>query len=59
MRRLFDVLTSGQSQSDYVGKNVKVGKYSIYIESVIAEGGFAIVYQAKIRNQGLLIQYDS
>lgn len=48
MRRLFDALTSSQSQSEYVGKNVKVGKYSITIESVIAEGGFAIVYCAKI-----------
>ena len=49
MRRLFDAFTSGsQSQPDYVGKNVKIGSYQVSIESVIAEGGFAIVYCSKL-----------
>jgi len=41
-----------QSQPGYVGSNVQIGSYNVHIESVLAEGGFSIVYlaNAKIQN---------
>lgn len=57
MRRLFDAFTSvggganSGSQADYVGKHVKIGSYHVTIESVIAEGGFAIVYCGRVANE--------
>ncbi|CAG5107472.1 Oidioi.mRNA.OKI2018_I69.chr1.g3343.t1.cds [Oikopleura dioica] len=41
-----------QSQPGYVGSNVQIGSYNVHIESVLAEGGFSIVYlaNAKIPN---------
>ena len=58
MRRLFDAFTSvggnasgGSQGADYVGKSVKIGSYHVTIESVIAEGGFAIVYCGRLSNE--------
>ena len=52
MRRFFEAAFAPGSQSDYVGKNVHIGSYTVTVDSVLAEGGFAMVYlvNAKLAN---------
>ena len=52
MRRFFEAAFAPGSQSEYVGKNVHIGSYTVTVDSVLAEGGFAMVYlvNAKLAN---------
>lgn len=52
MRRFFEAAFAPGGQTEYVGKNVHIGSYSVTVDSVLAEGGFAMVYlvNAKLAN---------
>merc|ERR1719495_860360 len=54
MKKIFGKMERGRGQgeeekaySNYIGKKLTVGRHTILIEDVIAEGGFAIVFLVK------------
>ncbi|RUS71634.1 hypothetical protein EGW08_020604, partial [Elysia chlorotica] len=46
MKKLF----SSNQQSPHIGKTFQVGRYSVVVDDVIAEGGFAVVFLVKTPN---------
>ncbi|KAK7113192.1 AP2-associated protein kinase 1-like [Littorina saxatilis] len=48
MKKLF----SSNQQSSHIGKTFQVGRYSLTVEDVIAEGGFSVVFLAKSSSGG-------
>lgn len=46
MKKLF----SSNQQSPHIGKTFQVGRYSVVVDDVIAEGGFAVVFLVKAQN---------
>ena len=49
MRRFLEAAFAAGGQSDYVGKSVHIGSYSVTVDSVLAEGGFAMVYLVNVK----------
>ena len=51
MKKLFKGSHDNESHSSkYIGRTFTLGKYSVVVEEVIAEGGFATVFQVKTAN---------
>jgi AP2-associated kinase len=44
--------SSGQNYSHFIGKVYQLSKHSVYVEDVIAEGGFSIVFLVKSNLNG-------
>ncbi|XP_005095146.1 BMP-2-inducible protein kinase [Aplysia californica] len=50
MKKLF----SSNQQSPHIGKTFQIGRFSVVVDEVIAEGGFAVVFLVKNANGGRL-----
>ncbi|KAI4470594.1 serine/threonine protein kinase [Holotrichia oblita] len=51
MKKLFSKIdNTAKETNNYVGKVFTVGRYTVSVEEVLAEGGFAIVYLVKANN---------
>ncbi|KAH9502581.1 AP2-associated protein kinase 1, partial [Bulinus truncatus] len=50
MKKLF----SSNQQNPFIGKTFQIGRYSVVVDDVIAEGGFAIVFLVKLQNRSRL-----
>ncbi|KAI8797329.1 BMP-2-inducible protein kinase [Biomphalaria glabrata] len=50
MKKLF----GSNQQNPFIGKTFQIGRYSVVVDDVIAEGGFAIVFLVKLPNRSRL-----
>ncbi|XP_067673227.1 AP2-associated protein kinase 1-like [Haliotis asinina] len=50
MKKFFSKIDGSTQQNAHIGKVFQVGRYSVTVEDVIAEGGFAIVFLVKAQN---------
>ncbi|XP_050533286.1 uncharacterized protein LOC126901101 [Daktulosphaira vitifoliae] len=51
MKKLFSKIDNSKDPNCFIGKQFTVGRITVVIEDVIAEGGFAVVFLAKNNNK--------